>query len=160
MDATDTTVIQVIIAGLLAYIAWQNYKINQASFYVQKDKLRLDLFERRLKIFESCQTFFSFICREGKTTREELYRLTGATSNAEFLFGKEIKLYIDEVGKRGLKLIHLIERLRNQESEIGDERNILANEVEVLEKWFQEQFTDNAHTLFRKYLHFSIDKTP
>lgn len=149
--------IPIIIAILLAYIAWENYKINQRGLKIQKDNLRLDLFNRRIKVFEACQNLFSFINREGRPTRQELHKFFVDSSNFEFLFGNEVQSYIDDVNKKGLKLIHLIEQLESERLEIGEKRTRLAKEASELEEWFGEQFT-NSRKLFRKYLHFSIDK--
>lgn len=151
------TVIEIGIAIFLAYIAYQNYKISGATAKIQKDKLRLDLFDRRHRVFRASQDLFSFIMREGKPNRDELFKFMANSSDAEFLFGSDIKVYLDEISEKGLKLIHLNERLLNNNDLSSEKRTEFANEIEQLEKWFGSQFKVSKD-LFRKYLHFSIDK--
>lgn len=151
--------INVPIAALLAFVAWQNYKISHASFYIQKDKLRLELFEKRLQIFEACQKLFSSVTIEGRATSAMLSPFLRDSANAEFLFGKEIAEYVDEVHEKILRLFQVNKRLDDESLPVGEKRTELANEAEKLQMWFDEQF-ERSRKIFRKYLHFSIDKTP
>lgn len=144
---------------LLAYVAWQNYKINQSNFYIQKDKLRLDLFDRRLQVFEACQKLFSYLVVEGNMTHEVLGKFSRDSSNAEFLFGKDVKQYVDQVSIKGLRVIQINRLLDGSHLDVGDERSKLADELFVLEGWFALQYKESQE-IFRKYLHFSIDRDP
>ena len=151
------TVIEIVIAVLLAYIAYQNYRINLSNSRVQKDKLRLDLFDRRHRIFRACQELFSTVVRDGTLTQVELFKFSADSSDSEFLFGSEIKDYINEIYKKGCKLIYLRERLDSRSLGIGEERSKLAHENSELLGWFGDQF-DISRNKFRKYLHFTIYK--
>lgn len=148
---------QLLIAVIVAYVAWQNYKINQAAHRIEKDKLRLNLFDRRLRVFEACQDLLSFVVREGKPTRDENLKFLRNSSEAEFLFGKEIETYIDEMSKKSLDLIHVREKLDNKVYKTEEERTKLTGEDEELFEWFRHQY-ENSRKLFRKYLHFTIEK--
>jgi hypothetical protein len=156
---TTLDVLTVVIAISVAIVAWQNYRIGRSNFYIAKDKLRLDLFDRRLKVFEACQKLFSFVLREGRPTSAELTNFLERTANSEFLFGKDIRNYIEEVQVKGLKIIQLNRRLDSERLEVGDIRTKLAYELSDLEEWFINQFKESRE-IFRKYLHFTIDKNP
>ena len=151
------SIIEIGIAVLLAYIAYQNYKINFANSRVQKDKLRLDLFDRRHRIFRASQELFATVVREGALTQKALFKFSADSSDSEFLFGEEIKDYISEIYKRGVKLIYINERLNDRSLKVGDERSKLAHENSELLKWFGDQF-EVSREKFRKYLHFTIYK--
>jgi len=153
-----TTFIGIIISISLAYIAYQNYLIVKASFFIQKDKLRLDLFDKRYRIFRALQDLLSVFIPTGTFTRKDLNKFTNDSSDAEFLFGKDIKIYVDEINQKVLKLIHLNERLANPVLET-EKKNSAIKEIAELESWFMNQLTDSKN-LFKKYLHFSIDKNP
>ena len=157
MDNTNT--LQILIAILLAYVAWQNYKINEKGLKIQKDKLRLDLFERRLVVYEACQNFLSSFELAGRVINDELVKFLKDSSNAEFLFGKEISEYVDKIGKKTLRHKQVLRRLEDTTLLVGDKRNQLAIEAEQIEEWIQGQ-REECRSAFRKYLHFSIDKTP
>ncbi|MFC1739278.1 hypothetical protein ACFL1G_09555 [Planctomycetota bacterium] len=55
--------IGIIIAAIVAYIAWQQYKI-------ERDKLRLAFYDRRLKIYQSLMDLFPAIARRGEVNEE------------------------------------------------------------------------------------------
>jgi hypothetical protein len=150
--------IQIIIAILLAYIAWQNYRINKGGLRIQKDKLRLDLFDRRLKVFESCRQLISFIVTNGKPTREELYKFYVGSAEAGFLYGDEIDSYIEEMSNKGLRLIQVMEFLREKIYTSEEQKLKFIDESDVLFFWFTGQHKASRE-LFKKYLHFSIDKS-
>ena len=50
--------------GLVAiYIAWQQWNTN-------RNKLKLDLFEKRFSVFQSTRTFLSSVLRDGLVSRD------------------------------------------------------------------------------------------
>jgi hypothetical protein len=152
------TFLGIIISGLLAYIAYQNYKISKAAFYIQRDKLRLDLFDRRYKVFRALQEVLTPFLAKANFTRNELFKFSNDSSDVGFLFGPDIENYINEMNQKILKLIHLNERLENQPAGT-EERTEITQEMADLEIWFMDQI-QNSKKIFRKYLHFSIDKNP
>lgn len=150
--------IQVIIAILLAYIAWQNYRINEAGFYINKDKLRLDLFDRRYKVFEGFRSFFTSFSLLADIKSDELAKLIWNTADAEFLFGKEVSEYRRKVIDKCVRLKLLNSKFQRG---VADDktRAELAQEAADLEEWIANQ-DEEFQKIFRKYLHFSIDATP
>lgn len=148
--------IEIGIAVLLAYIAVQNYLINKSNFRIYKDKFRLDLFDRRYKTFEAVQNFLKYVLSEGKPERGKIFQLKTESTDSEFLFGSEIKEYINETSTKGLKLILLHERLERGGMDKSSIKNT-AEEMEVLESWFGDQIMD-SRKIFMKYLRISIPK--
>lgn len=152
------TIIGTLISILLAYVAYQNYKIGKAVYYVQKDKLRLDLFDRRYKIFQAVQELLDTFILSGTFTRKDISIFVNNSTSAEFLYGKDVKEYVDEIWKKALRLIHLGEKLKNENLTV-EKREEIGLEMEKLELWFSDQAKESKN-LFKKYLHFSIDKNP
>ncbi len=151
---------QIGIAASVAYVAYQNYRINGATFKIQKDKFRLDLFDRRHNVFKSIQDLLLDILKNGIPSRKSLGEFNIQTSDAEFLFGEDIKKYIEDLGNKSLRSIHVNERLSNSDIIIdNNKRKELATELYNLEEWFSKQFID-SRKLFKRYLHFSIIKNP
>jgi len=147
--------IEIIIAIFLAYIAYQNYRINSDNSKVQKDNLRLALFERRYLIYEGIKEFITLVLREGKVDYDSIATLGVKTRDAEFLFGSEVKGYINNLRDKGFKLKSCDRKLSDRILPIGDERNKLAEEEEQLLIWFGNQH-EEVMGIFRKYLKFSI----
>ena len=77
-----------LIAIITVYIAWQQWKTN-------KKKLFLDLYDRRLKIYEELRQILSIILRDARASYDDLMKFRRAVSEADFLFGSEITSYID-----------------------------------------------------------------
>lgn len=86
-----------LIAAIAAYIAWQQWKTNQ-------QKLNLDRYDRRLRVYEEVRKILSIIVWDAKASTEDLLKFRTSVSEADFLFGPEVMVYIDEIYGRGLKL--------------------------------------------------------
>jgi len=150
-----SVVANVVVAIFLAYVTYQNYKINSYNSNVQKDNLRLALFERRYLVYEGIKEFITFVLREGKVDYNSIATLGSKTRDGEFLFGSEVKGYIDNLREKGFKLKSCRRKLADRTLPIGDERNKLAEEEEQLLIWFGNQH-EEIMRIFRKYLKFSI----
>jgi hypothetical protein len=138
-----TSLLTPIIAGVVAYIAYQQHKTN-------RDKLMLDLYDRRLKVFEGLQVLLSVIFREGKCTDQERYEFLRATVEGSFLFDKDIANYLDTIHENTLKLgtIHAVLNIPN-----GDKQDQAVEKERNLFNWFMDQF-EVSKKKFAKYLSF------
>lgn len=85
------------IAAGAAAIAYQQYKVNHR-------KLKLDQYDRRMKIYSELKTLLSIIVSQGKATTRELVEFRGKVAEADFLFGSEVMAYLDEVYKHAIDL--------------------------------------------------------
>ena len=138
-----------LIAIVTAYIAWQQWKTNQ-------QKLVLDRYDRRLKVYEEVRRILSIITRDAKVSVEELLRFRTSVSEADFLFGPEILEYIDAIYKHGVALSRWTDEYRDYtqaKPEGYDHQKVVASMHAELE-WLTEQF-EPAKQLFRKYLDIS-----
>jgi len=100
-----------LIAIVAAYIAWQQWQTNQ-------QKLNLDRYDRRLRIYEEVVKILSIIMRDAKVSDEALLKFRIATSEADFLFGADIPAYIDEIYRHGVAMavVRGVSRLHPGES--------------------------------------------
>ncbi|WP_162350166.1 hypothetical protein [Pseudoxanthomonas gei] len=69
-----------LIAIVATYVAWQQWKTNQ-------QKLVLDRYDRRLKVYEEVRKILSIIVRDAKASYEDLLAFRTSVSEADFLFG-------------------------------------------------------------------------
>ena len=60
-------------------IAWQQWRVAD-------NKLRLDLFDRRYKVYDATRKFLAVIFREASFTDSQLFEFYAGTSDAEFHF--------------------------------------------------------------------------
>ena len=145
-----------LVALLALYIAYQQYKTNQ-------NKLRLDLYDRRLELYSafsdlyfSVVSSYSIVCGEkfGKPGGKEMSALQQLLHKTRFIFGKDIASYGKTVGKNATRLDHLNLVLRgHQQLPKGEERTKAAKEASELQKWFTDQY-DVSREIFSRYLKF------
>lgn len=69
-----------LIAIVATYIAWQQWRTN-------KQKLVLERYDRRLRVYEEVIRILSVIVRDAKASYDDLLRFRTAVSEADFLFG-------------------------------------------------------------------------
>lgn len=135
-----------IIAIIVAYIAWRQHKTD-------KDKLRLDLYEKRFKVYQSTIELLAIILKKADVSLEEVSQFAFKTNESKFLFENEIPDYIENLRKNAIKLHYLERRFRENTSIDEDEKGRIANESNDLEEWFGDQFKA-TNDLFTKYLSF------
>lgn len=135
------------IAVVATYVAWQQWRTN-------RQKLALDLYDRRIHTYEQVKKILSIIMREAHATYDELLAFRSATSDADFLFGPEIPKYLDEIYQRGVRLESWHKQYRDatQPKPVGYDHNRVVEGEHAELEWLTVQF-EPARDKFRKYLH-------
>ena len=133
-----------VIATVTTYIAIQQYRANQL-------KLRQDLYDRRLLLYNAVAEFLAHVMQEGTADRTQLITLLQKTRESYFLFGKEVSDYVTELYKKGVKLQFYEKQLNHANLPVGGERTRLAEQQGELLKWFGDQF-DVIQPMFAKKL--------
>jgi hypothetical protein len=93
-------------------IAWQQWRVAD-------NKLRLDLFDRRYKVYDATRKFLDTTIGEGYTD-SRLVEFNVGTSDAEFLFGAEVVEYIREILRRAGLLVIARKAVEPSTYEISD----------------------------------------
>lgn len=86
---TFSALLTPTIAILGSYIAWRQWKTAQ-------NKLKLDLFNRRLSVFEATEKIIGTVFREGIVTEEDRIDFLRGTKNSKWLFNSDISDYLQE----------------------------------------------------------------
>lgn len=86
-----------MIALIVAFIAYRQWRTAHS-------KLVLDLFERRLSVYRQVRSAVGVVNTTGKVTREAEIDLLQAMESAEFLFGKDVQNYLQDMWNRFIKL--------------------------------------------------------
>jgi len=138
-----------LIAIVATYIAWQQWKTNQ-------QKLNLERYDRRLRVYEEVIKILSIILRDANASIEDLLKFRTSVSEADFLFGPEIPAYIGEIYKRGLNLRRWNQEYRDytQEKPDGYDHKKVVDEKHKELTWLVDQF-EPAKEKFKKYLDIS-----
>jgi hypothetical protein len=139
LQAVSTLVIGsgTLTVGALVWLVQRQQAITNRRQY------RLALFEKRMKVFDSTMNLIAEVLRDARVELDQLFQLLRDIREHEFLFGPEIKDYIDEVYRRGVEL-HT-RRAAGNPAELQRETDLLM--------WFSEQ-TAEARQKFLKYIDF------
>ena len=131
----------IIIAAWAAWSAWQQH-------HVARDKLRLDLFEKRQELFEAVQRAIIATHDLGKFDPEDLRR---AALRATFLFGSDVSHYLTELRT---KLTEYCERPLSPRLSIAFYPTGATPAEILLLKWVESQ-PKAATAVFAPYLSFA-----
>lgn len=95
--------------------------INQLR--VSKSKLRLDLYERRYKIYEAIRSVLGKILREGPDNALKNYVLVHefdvGTADSSFLFDQAVTDHLAKMRKKLIELAYLSQENRRQSEKVG-----------------------------------------
>lgn len=133
-----------IIGIAVVYVAWQQHKTN-------RNKFRLDLYDRKLKVFEGLTTLLQHIDRQNTATGEQVQQYKIATLEAVFLFNEDIVNYLKEVKSKVHKLQFVNQKL-DAKLPVEEQTKALSEQSDLLD-WFNIQLTKSADK-FREYMSF------
>ena len=127
-----TTILTPIIALIALYIAFM-------QAWTAKEKLKLDLFEKRLKVYDVARNFIESIVESGETKEEEKKKFISDTNGSKWLFNDDIRTYFEEqLWKNAIDLEVIKAELEG--SLDGNERSNKAQRQGEIIKWFNAQF--------------------
>ncbi len=134
-----------LIAVIAVWIAYQ-------QFQTAREKLKLDLYEKRFCVFETVLGFVSLLALHQKPEAEDVIRLDRAKLTSLFLFGPEVPEYIQSVRDKAQTLTQLDGR-RNEIVQLGggDLLTETKRSQDELLSWFDKQ-REECRRLFGKYL--------
>ena len=133
-----------IIGLTIVYIAYQQHKTN-------RNKLRLDLYDRRFKLYNEIQSLLASIVQMGDVSNDDLAGCLRNTKEAVFLFKEDIPKYIDELYKQACELQYLEKVINNKVP--GANREKAAEKRGEVFRWFPNQFKECTEK-FKRYLSF------
>ena len=124
-------------------------EIATGQYAANLNKLRMDLFDRRMKIYEALMKFVATIVQRANITQDDLFEFSRGTKDAVFLFDDEIVKYTKEVYDRGVDVMSINAELENLP--VGDVRKAAIEKKRDLMIWFSSQF-ETSKTEFGKFL--------
>lgn len=139
-----------MIAIIVAYIACQQYKTN-------KLKLKFELFNKRFSIYKEVLNLLDIVKTKGKPEMKDISRFQSSVTEADFLFGPEIREYLNGLGDHGGELWAGQEEYRyfNQQGMPDHDHGEVVARITTEKRWFLQQYSNNyelAREKFDKYL--------
>ncbi len=135
-----------MIAIITCYIAWQQWQTNNR-------KLKLDLYDRRLKIYRIIQSHIAKVVQTTKPDIHEIYEFYNQTMEVDFLFPKEFRKFVDEVYSISTKLFSANQQYRDATMVIpeGYDHNAVCDMMNASLAWFLDKHS-NVKKMFEPYL--------
>jgi len=130
------------IAIIAVLVAIRQSKINQ-------NKLRLELFDRRIEIFQKIGAYLSEILQTGYATNSELTQFLRDTQYAYFVFGKDIQEYVEEIYKKSNDLYTVVVMFDKLKDSKAQEKN--EDKRKELFTYFEKEIV-SFRKRFEKYL--------
>lgn len=147
-----------ICAALIAgVVAWRfgvvQTRIAQKQSETAADKLRLDLFEKRLSVYQSASKYISKILIHGQSSANDDDEYWQGVASAVWVFGPEIDTYLRKTLWTLTSNLHEInEELKESE---GQDRYNLGMRKLKLRRELREQH-EVLVKLVKPYLHFPL----
>lgn len=142
--------LSALLTPLLAIIATA---ILVCQYRLARQRWRLDLYDKRYPVYEGTRKYLAHIIAQAAVDLDELTAFHQDCRDREFLFGKEVHDFLQELHSKGVRLRSTGEQLRGQPG--AEQWQKLVQENADLLKWFGDQFA-MAGRLFGTYLR--IDK--
>lgn len=141
-----------LIAIIVAWIAWQQLAAN-------REKLKLDKYERRFKVYAALTAFVGAVTIHANMKDEDLVRFLRETAEADFLFGDDdiIRNYLRKVRNVAHSVATANAEYRDytQDCPPGyDHKQIVQTKYDAL-RWLADQ-DEEARKLFKPYM--ELDK--
>ena len=134
----------VLVAIFAVYIAYQQFRL-------QRERIKLDLFEKRFQVFAASRKLLSIILIDASLDLKDLFEYRGAVAEATFLFGEDITGYLEEIDKKALRMHSLHEKLNGIPP--GEERSKIVEEKHEALRWLTDQLPELKRR-FAPYLKF------
>ena len=143
-----------VIAIVAVYIAYQQSQTNRR-------KLKLDLYDRRLRIYQAVATFIGKVLTDFSPQSEDFSDFWRNTAEADFLFGRDraITDYLQVLATHAAELRKWRSEYRDytQPKPEGYDHKTVADGLNRESAWFAEQ-PEAARRLFGRYLSMAPER--
>lgn len=156
--AAGTVLVAMVAAAIAGMIQYRQWRTAQDMRNIAHDKLRLDLFERRMEFYSAVYEIAHAVYEGGeKTVTIDLNKMLEHRKLADWLFGKDIEGYLEGMTKAISNLVRLTET-RHVNMAMNP---ILRREIEekhtrfeVLHREFKVSDPEKRRAAFAPYLGF------
>ncbi len=134
------------IAAIAVYIAYQQH-------VTARQRLRLDLYERRLSVYKQLMILLTAILREADVSRDDLSEFVAGTSEAAFLFDDDVGNYLEEIYKKAVTIMKTRTLMESQK--IATEEHVaLSDKHDEALNWLLEQ-VELSTAVFAPFMKFA-----
>ena len=110
-----------------------------AQWRIAKNKLKLDLFERRYKVYSATSMAVHAVVARRTLSDEELQAFVEDTQGAKWLFNGGVDVYINDILDRRREMIELAQKIWDARVGNADDLAALRAKRQVHQTWFNDQ---------------------
>lgn len=125
--------------------------IARNQLVVNRQKLKLDLFEKRYAVYECIRKCYAKIVRDGAAEYDILRDFDIGTNDAPFLFDRDMVAYIEAARKRLIDFAYHSRALRNRAPNENRSKHA-EKETELFKSLYED--LNELQNRFQKYLAF------
>ena len=114
-----------------------------------RKRLKNEHFGRRIPVYEAITDYIGDVCTSGRIRDEAEMKFLCDTKNVSFIFGSDIKAYVDEIFKKSTDL-HALGKMERGLS--GDSLKVNLEKQSVIKSWFREELISGSQERFKKHL--------
>lgn len=156
LQATATPFVAVIAAVIAATIQYRQWRTAQASATTARNKLKLDLFDKRFTVFTAAAQLITLMNTEHVHDDAKILKMLSNFAGSEFLFDDKVNDYlVDELIQHVQAKMHLqgklIDAHKQEDHALLDH---LSQEHEKLQDWFGPQL-EVLKSSMRPFLHLT-----
>ncbi|MBU2960440.1 hypothetical protein KO516_06340 [Citreicella sp. C3M06] len=138
-----------IIALLVAYIAYQQWRVSRQTF-------REKLFDRRFAVFDETQLFIHEIIKSGKVDPVNIRDYSRRFRRAAFLFDRKMLDYLEKIFKCACDMNTFAMMLEADHLSEDERKAYVKKHMDEL-SWLMEQF-EVLYEKFRPYLNLEENR--
>ncbi len=151
-----------VLSVVASCVSIATVSVALMNFKTAKDKLRLDLFDKRFRIYQAIVKLLDTVGDRSKLHRDELLKFWLRTRHHRFLFKQEIQNFMFDLRIRYTKIQMSYEKFHNLVPK-GSSGKGLGNEIRIAEieqdiekekVWFDHLKRTELARLFEPYLAF------
>lgn len=135
---TDPHWTQVLSALLMPVVAILGVYIACRQWKTSRDRLKLDLFEKRFAVYQATRTFIKSIISSGKAEDQPMYTFLASTGEAKWLFDAKVADYLKKrIWEPAVDLQTLESELQGMP--VGEDRTKKVQERSILLKQIMDE---------------------
>lgn len=143
-----TALLVPIIALFGAFIAYRQWR-------TAREKLKLDLFEKRFSVYNAARNLVGSIVTSGQIIDEQMYSYLNQTIETKWLFGDAVAKYLKErLYEPALELQGL--QLDSANMALSDQLTNNRNRQSEIKRAFLDELNEGLENLFAPYLQLNI----
>jgi Zn-dependent M32 family carboxypeptidase len=152
MGATEPIWLEVLKASLGPAVALLAFIVAFAQWRTARQKILMDLFDRRLQVIERLERAIAVVIREAKVTHAAFDDLLQARASARFLFGKDVQRRLDSLQESFAFLLTYSDDVLADPS-LPDRDNLITKKYKKIENI--DNFRMQIISLFGPYMQFT-----